>query len=104
RYRCHTGHAYSVDALLAALMEMVEDGLYNAIRGMDESIMLLNNLGDHYAANNHPKHAALYFQKAKQAHDRSQLVRKATLSHERLSRETLNHEVASGPENAANKE
>jgi len=47
RYRCHTGHAYTVDALVASLAEKVEDYLYNAIRGMDETIILLNHLGDH---------------------------------------------------------
>ena len=93
RYRCHTGHAYSVDALMAALTEKIEDGLYNAIRGIDESIMLLNHLGDHYAEANKPKLAALYFKKAKEAQDRSQLVRDAALKHEQLTKDFLEQEV-----------
>ena len=93
RYRCHTGHAYSVDALMASLTEKVEDYLYNAIRGMDESIMLLNHLGDHYAEANQPKLAALYFKKAKQAAERSELVRKAAMTHESLNKESLKKEV-----------
>jgi hypothetical protein len=31
---------------------------------VEESIILLNNLGDHYAEKNQPKLAALYFKKA----------------------------------------
>jgi len=89
RYRCHTGHAYSVDALMAALTEKIEDYLYNAIRGIDESIFLLNHLGDHFAEANEPKLAALYFKKAKQAAERSEFVRKAALSHEQLNKEAL---------------
>src|SRR5215470_6249733 len=80
RYRCHTGHAYSVDSLMTSLTERIEDGLYNAIRGIEESIMLLNHLGDHYAEGNQPKLASLYFKKAKEAEGRSQLVRTAAFT------------------------
>lgn len=93
RYRCHTGHAYSVDALMTSITEKIEDSLYSAIRGMDESIMLLNHIGDHYAESNQPKLAALYFKKAKEADERSQLVRKAALTHEQISKDTLQQEA-----------
>jgi two-component system chemotaxis response regulator CheB len=93
RYRCHTGHAYSMDTLMAAVTEKVEDGLYNAIRGMDESIILLNHLGDHYAEANQPQLASLYFKKAKEAQERSRLVRKAALSHEQLDKDSLRQEA-----------
>jgi two-component system chemotaxis response regulator CheB len=93
RYRCHTGHAYSVDTLLAAISEKIEDGLYSAIRGIDESIMLLNHIGDHYASANHSKLAALYFKKAKEAETRSSLVRKAVLSNEQFSKDSLQQQV-----------
>ena len=93
RYRCHTGHAYTVDALVASLTEKVEDYLCNAIRGMDETIILLNHLGDHFADANQPRLAAFFFQKAKQAGDRSQLVRKAVMAYEQLSKESLEKEV-----------
>ena len=79
RFRCHTGHAYSTDTLMAARTENIEDSLYNAIRGMDESVMLLNHIGDHLAEINQPKLAALYFKKAKEAQVRSEMVRKACL-------------------------
>lgn len=89
RYRCHTGHAYSVDSLMTAITERIEDSLYSAIRGMDESIILLNHLGDHYAEANQPKLASLYFKKANEAMERSNLVRKAALNHEQLSKDSL---------------
>ena len=92
RYRCHTGHAYSTDALMAST-EKIEDSLYSAIRGMDESIILLNHLGDHYSEANQPKLAALYFKKAKEAHERSQPIRKAALAHEHLNKDALRNEA-----------
>jgi len=95
RYRCHTGHAYSVDALLSSLSEKVEDSLYSAIRGMDEIIMLLNHIGDHYAEINQSKLAAVCFQKAKETELRSNIVREAVLNNEHLSKESLWQEVKS---------
>lgn len=89
RYRCHTGHAYSANALMVAISEKIEDSLYSAIRGIDESVLLMNHIGDHYAEVNEPKMAAIYFQKAKEADERSQLVRKAVINHEQLSRDKL---------------
>jgi two-component system chemotaxis response regulator CheB len=93
RYRCHTGHAYSADALMTSITERIEDSLYNAIRGMDESVMLLNHIGDHLAESNQPKLAALYFKKAREAQERSHLVRKAAISHEQLNKDSLLREV-----------
>lgn len=93
RYRCHTGHAYSVDTLLASISEKIEDSLYSALRGIDESIMLLNHIGDHYAEVNHTRLAALYFQKANEAAARSELVRKAALSNEQLSKDGILQQV-----------
>ena len=89
RFRCHTGHAYTADALMVSLTESIEDGLYNAIRGMDESIMLLNHIGDHYAEVNQPKLAATYFKKAKETEDRSNLVRQVVKDHEQLSKDKI---------------
>jgi len=89
RYRCHTGHAYSADALMVSLTENIEDGLYNAIRGMDETIMLLNHIGDHYAEVNQPKLAASYFKKANETQERSKLVRLAVQNHEQLSKDKI---------------
>lgn len=94
RFRCHTGHAYSADALMVSLTEGIEEGLYNAIRGMDESILLLNHIGDHYAEINQPKVAAAYFKKAKETEERSSLVRQAVLDHEQLSKEKILGEAA----------
>ena len=93
RFRCHTGHAYSTDALLAAISEKIEDGLWSAIRNIKENVMLLNHIGDHFAENNQPELAALYFNKAKEASGREALVRQAVLSHELLNPENLEQEI-----------
>ena len=99
RFRCHTGHAFSANSLLATVTENIEDSLYTAIRGVEESILLLNHLGDHFAESNQKKLAALYFQKANEAEGRAQFVRQAVLSHEQLSRDSL--QLQAGDENGA---
>ena len=76
-------------SLSALVTENIEDSLYSAIRGVEESIMLLNHMGDHFAETNSKKLAALYFQKAQESEKRAQLVRRAVLSHEQLSKDSL---------------
>jgi two-component system chemotaxis response regulator CheB len=93
RFRCHTGHAFSADSLLAAVTESVEEGLYSAMRGIEESELLLNHLGDHFAEVNQPKLAALYFKKANEAKKRAQLIRQAVLTHEQLSNDSLRQQA-----------
>ena len=89
RFRCHTGHVFSAAALLTTVTENIEDSLYSAIRGVEESVMLLNHLGDHFAEVNQTKLTAMYFKKAKEAEARTRLIRQAVLSHEQLSKESL---------------
>lgn len=36
RFRCHTGHAYSLESLMAEIDEAIQDSLWNAIRSSDE--------------------------------------------------------------------
>lgn len=47
RFRCHTGHAFSADSLLAALNERIEDALWNAVCAIEESAMLLGHTARH---------------------------------------------------------
>jgi two-component system chemotaxis response regulator CheB len=89
RFRCHTGHAFSTDALLSVLTESIEESLWSAIRGINESIMLLNHIGDHFAEINQPQLAAVCFKKAQEAEIRSRLVREAVILHEQYSQDSL---------------
>jgi len=93
RYRCHTGHAYSADSLLTSITENIEETFWSAIRGVEESIFLLNQLGDHYAEKNQPILAATYFKKAAEAETRANLVRQAVLKHEQLTTESIRKEA-----------
>lgn len=93
RFRCHTGHAFSSDSLLTTVTENIEDSLWNAIRGIEESVMLLNHMGEHFANLNQTHLAALYFKKAHEALDRVEILRQAVMNHERLSNDSLRQQA-----------
>ncbi|MGD9968163.1 MAG: chemotaxis protein CheB [Hyphomonadaceae bacterium] len=61
RYRCHTGHAYTVESLLSAMRDRVENTLWDSIRCLEEYAALL-------------EHAATH-KEARQAEDDMQIVR-----------------------------
>lgn len=94
RYRCHTGHAYSVDGLLSGLTETAENALWSAIRALKESVLLLNHMGDHLAEENQPRLAALYFNKAKEAEARMHRVWQVVSGQENLSVATMHQELS----------
>lgn len=50
RFRCHTGHAYSVESLLVAVSEGIEHSLWIAIRALEEADMLMRGMADHVKA------------------------------------------------------
>jgi two-component system, chemotaxis family, protein-glutamate methylesterase/glutaminase len=47
RFRCHTGHAYSADSLLADIRDQIEVQLWNAIRAMQEGDILMRAMAAH---------------------------------------------------------
>ncbi|SEL53358.1 two-component system, chemotaxis family, response regulator CheB [Chitinophaga rupis] len=89
RFRCHTGHAFSASSLLAAISERIEESLWSAVRNVQESAMLLNHMGDHFAELNQPRLAATFFQKAKDAEQRAEIVRRTVEDHEQLSIDSI---------------
>jgi two-component system chemotaxis response regulator CheB len=46
RYRCHTGHAYSLQSLLVDVDEAIDVGLWDAIRAIEERALILREMED----------------------------------------------------------
>ncbi|HEX7296865.1 MAG TPA: chemotaxis protein CheB [Pyrinomonadaceae bacterium] len=92
RFRCHTGHAFSADGLLASLTEGVEETLWSAIRNIEESVMLMRHLAGHLKELD-PSNAEEFLRKAEEAEQRGNLVRRAVYDHEELNIERVEQEV-----------
>jgi two-component system chemotaxis response regulator CheB len=90
RFRCHTGHAYSLEALLAEFTERMEEGLWNAIRSLEETVLLLRRMARRVAEHGHGPAAEALERQAREAQQRADLVRQAVMQHEKLG----NQEVA----------
>lgn len=79
RYRCHTGHAYSQETLLAEVNAAIENSLWNAVRIMDEKTLLLRQMVQHLDNLQHAELALRLTAKADEVEQRSQVVRTVVL-------------------------
>lgn len=82
RFRCHTGHAYSQETLLAEVNEAIELGIWNAVRIMDEKNLLLRQMAQQLANHANADLAQRFTVKADEVEQRSQLVRQFVLNQE----------------------
>jgi two-component system chemotaxis response regulator CheB len=93
RFRCHTGHAFSLDTLLASVTETVEATLWSALRSVEESVMLLREAARRVPAGQgetaervvDPRFEA----QAREAEARADAIRQVVLRHKALSLESV---------------
>lgn len=89
RYRCHTGHAYSSSALLESVMESTGEMLWQIIRGLEEAVMLLKQMGQDAKKAGQGSRASAIYKKARELERRSLELQKRALTHESLSGENV---------------
>ena len=64
RYRCHTGHAHTAESLLAGVRENVEKSMWEVMRGLEESMILLDSLAGQLDKTEEYELAGVYRQRA----------------------------------------
>lgn len=96
RFRCHTGHAYSLNTLLAEVTQSIEETLWDGIRTIEASEMLMSHMAEHLQEVNEHEAASLLLRKAEEAKWRANLVRQAVMSNEILSQDNLEQEIKDG--------
>jgi two-component system, chemotaxis family, protein-glutamate methylesterase/glutaminase len=47
RFRCHTGHAYTASSLMDSVADSVESNLYQALRSLEEAVVLFQQMEGH---------------------------------------------------------
>jgi len=75
RFRCHTGHAYSAESLIAAVGEGIEDALWNAIRALEEAGLLMNRMAEHFRTSHTPEEADRLLAQAAESRRQSDQIR-----------------------------
>jgi two-component system chemotaxis response regulator CheB len=85
RFRCHTGHAFTISALLSEVSETVEGQLWQAMRGLEESNLLLLEIGKHFKEIGRPQDAEVFLTRAKEVKKRAQIVHDSVLSQKLIS-------------------
>jgi two-component system chemotaxis response regulator CheB len=77
-FRCHVGHAYSPDSMLAEHTSELEQTLWEALRMFQENAVLHHRMADR-AARSQPDVAARYRERAEQSLARTELIRRVLL-------------------------
>jgi two-component system, chemotaxis family, protein-glutamate methylesterase/glutaminase len=85
RFRCHTGHAFSMSALIAEVTENIEDLLWKAMRGLEESNMLLNQIGEHFETEGKSSQAKQFVEEAKKLKARARIIHDSIFEQEVVS-------------------
>ena len=94
RFRCHTGHAFSVDSLLASVTGSVEATLWSALRAVEQSVMLLREAAARTSAGADvdPR----FERTAREAEAQAARIREVVLRHQALSLESVRSAGAHG--------
>ena len=89
RFRCHTGHAFTISALVSEVSENIEDLLWKSMRGLEESNMLLHQLGLEFAGHRKSREAEQFFKEARRLKGRARIIHDSIFELESVSGDVL---------------
>jgi len=79
RFRCHTGHAYSVESLLADITEKMDDALWNSIRAFEEGELFMRHMAEHLDHADTGHSVESFLTRADEMKRRANLMRQAAM-------------------------
>ena len=79
RFRCHTGHAFSLKTLLAEINETIDNGLWATLRAVEERVMLLRQMQELAQGSGALEEAAQRRRQADESEKRLQPLRELVL-------------------------
>lgn len=83
RFRCHTGHAFTLQSLLSEQADRVEELLWTTLRAMEEERALLQHLGEHLQDS---QDKAQVMRVVEEAHRRANVIRELAQEQVALAR------------------
>lgn len=84
RFRCHTGHAHTAESLLASVSDNVEKSMWEMMRGMEETRILLMKMAEKLEEGHQEHMAELYRSRADAIQDQAVAVQQM-INQENLS-------------------
>ncbi len=81
RFRCHTGHGYSVNSLLDEVTEAIEGDLYAVMRGMEEAALIMRQMAQRLHDEQDEAAAQACEQKAEKATRRAKVIHEVIREH-----------------------
>jgi two-component system chemotaxis response regulator CheB len=79
RFRCHTGHAYSLQSLLVDVEQEIEDKLWSAMRAIEERALLLEQMASIARECGDADGAHAYDERARRSAERGQAMRELAM-------------------------
>jgi two-component system chemotaxis response regulator CheB len=83
RYKCHVGHQYSPDSLLAEQSDAVESALWTAVRTLEEQVELRTRMADRADAAGLTNVSEGFSERARESHQQAELIRRVLFTRDR---------------------
>jgi two-component system chemotaxis response regulator CheB len=80
RYRCHVGHIFSDDSMLAEQGKALENGLWTAVRALEERAALLDRLASQAKQRESVQIAGRFHEQAREAERQAETIRQVLAS------------------------
>ena len=77
RFRCHTGHAYSIESLVTDITEKMDDALWNSIRAFEEAELFMRHMAEHLGQFDNTQNSESFLKRADETKRRANLMRQA---------------------------
>ncbi len=81
RFRCHTGHGFTADALAVHASGVVEESLWSTLRAMEEQLLLLRQMAEQLQRTGKTVAAEHVLDQAQLVGQQAQTIRQLTLDH-----------------------
>ncbi|WP_045053601.1 chemotaxis protein CheB [Aliterella atlantica] len=93
RFRCRTGHSFSINSLLAEQSQALEVALWSALRALEEKAALTQRMSEQAIARNQALSAKRFSEQAQEAYNGAALVRDLLLNQNNQSLSVRNGEL-----------
>jgi two-component system chemotaxis response regulator CheB len=92
RYRCHTGHGFTQNAFMANASKAIEEKLWQAVRSLEELVMILEEMAKQYEQLERPAKAQQFHKKAKETKEKAAILHQYIFDQETISEDFIQAE------------